>query len=77
MAFTVRLICTPMPMAQLYHHSLHDQYYTGDYNPDGTYKGDWGGNYLTDDQYIFTNKANNAKYVKNEYEMPYGTWISI
>lgn len=55
-------------------HSLHDQYYTGDYNPDGTYKGDWRGNYLTDDQYIFTNTANSAKYVKNEYEMPYGTW---
>ena len=55
-------------------HSLHDQYYTGDYNPDGTYKGDWRGNYLTDDQYIFTNPANGAKYVKNEYEMPYGTW---
>ena len=55
-------------------HSLHDQYYTGDYNSDGIYKGDWHGKYLTDDQYIFTNPKNNAEYVKNEYEMPYGTW---
>ena len=55
-------------------HSLHDQYYTGDYNSDGSYKGNWRGDYLTDNQYIFTNSENGAKYVKNEYEMPYGTW---
>ena len=54
-------------------HSLHDQYYTGDYNPDGTYKGDWRGNYLTDDKYK-TGTPGNSDEVGNVYEMPYGTW---
>ncbi len=49
-------------------HSLHDQYYTGDYDEDGTYH-EWGGSYLTDDRYL-DEKGNPS----NEYEMPYGTW---
>ena len=55
-------------------HTLHDQYYTGDYNSDGTYKGQWRGNYLKDAPYILTDPVTGAEYVKNEYEMPYGTW---
>ena len=54
-------------------HNLHDEYYTDDYTAEG-YKGDWKGKYLTDQQYIFINPKNNAEYVRNEYEMPYGTW---
>ena len=54
-------------------HNLHDEYYTDDYTAEG-YKGDWKGKYLTDQQYIFINPKNNAEYVQNEYEMPYGTW---
>ena len=54
-------------------HNLHDEYYTDDYTAEG-YKDDWKGKYLTDQQYIFINPQNNAEYVRNEYEMPYGTW---
>lgn len=49
-------------------HSLHDQYYTGDYDADGTFH-EWGGRYLTDDKYL-----NDKGNPQNEYELPYGTW---
>ena len=49
-------------------HSLHDQYYTGDYDAAGTHH-DWGGRYLTDDKYL-----NDQGNPQNEYELPYGTW---
>ena len=55
-------------------HSLHDQYYTGDYNlEDGSYKKGWSGSYLTDDKYK-TGTPGNSDEVGNVYEMPYGTW---
>ena len=54
-------------------HSMHDQYYTGDYNDDGTYKGDWHGSYLTDAQYK-TGTPGDSDEVNNHFEMPYGTW---
>ena len=55
-------------------HSLHDQYYTGDYNlEDGSYKKGWSGSYLTDSQYK-TGKLGDSDEVGNVYEMPYGTW---
>lgn len=50
-------------------HDLHDEYYTGDYNEDGTYKSGWTGYYLTDDTY-----KDDKGGVRNEYELPYGTW---
>ena len=46
--------------------SLHDQYYTGDYDENG-YKGAWKGYYLTDEQY-------KDKSWSTEYQMPYGNW---
>ncbi|MDO5595835.1 MAG: S-layer homology domain-containing protein [Bacillota bacterium] len=54
-------------------HSMHDQYYTGDYTNDGTYKDGWSGSYLTDAQYK-TGTLGNSNEVGNVYEMPYGTW---
>ena len=54
-------------------HSMHDQYYTGDYNDNGTYKDGWSGSYLTDAQYK-TGTLGNSNEVGNVYEMPYGTW---
>ena len=54
-------------------HNLHDQYYTGDYNADGTNKDGWTGSYLTASQYK-TGKAGDSNEVGNVYEMPYGTW---
>ena len=52
---------------------MHDQYYTGDYTNDGTYKDGWSGSYLTDAQYK-TGTLGNSNEVGNVYEMPYGTW---
>ena len=54
-------------------HSMHDQYYTGDYDNNGIYKGDWSGSYLTDAQYK-TGTLGKSNEVGNIYEMPYGTW---
>ncbi len=54
-------------------HSMHDQYYTGDYAEDGTYKKGWTGSYLTDNKYK-TGEYGNSNEVGNAYEMPYGTW---
>ena len=55
-------------------HSLHDQYYTGDYDKEsGNRKDGWSGSYLTDSQYK-TGKSGDSDEVGNVYEMPYGTW---
>ena len=54
-------------------HSMHDQYYTGDYDNNGTYKRDWSGSYLTDTQYK-TGTPGDSDEVNNHFEMPYGTW---
>ena len=54
-------------------HCLHDQYYTGDYNLDGTRKNGWSGSYLTADAYK-TGKPGDSNEVGNVYELPYGTW---
>ena len=55
-------------------HSLHDQYYTGDYDKEsGKRKDGWSGSYLTDSQYK-TGKLGDSDEVGNVYEMPYGTW---
>ena len=54
-------------------HSMHDQYYTGDYDNNGTYKRDWSGSYLTDAQYK-TGTPGTSNEVSNYVEMPYGTW---
>ena len=54
-------------------HSMHDQYYTGDYDNNGTYKRDWSGSYLTDTQYK-TGTPGGSDEVNNHFEMPYGTW---
>ena len=54
-------------------HSMHDQYYTGDYDNNGIYKSNWSGSYLTDAQYK-TGTLGNSNEVGNVYEMPYGTW---
>lgn len=54
-------------------HCLHDQYYTGDYNLDGTRKNGWSGSYLTDALYK-TGTPGDSDEVENEYELPYGTW---
>ena len=55
-------------------HSLHDQYYTGDYDKEsGNHKDGWSGSYLTDAKYK-TGKPGDSDEVGNIYEMPYGTW---
>ena len=54
-------------------HSMHDQYYTGDYDNNGTYTGNWSGSYLTDAQYK-TGTPGDSDEVNNHFEMPYGTW---
>ena len=47
-------------------HTMHDQYYTGDYDENG-YKGAWEGYYLTDEQHSDRNW-------NTDYQMPYGNW---
>ena len=54
-------------------HCLHDQYYTGDYNSNGTRKNGWSGSYLTDAVYK-TGTFGGSNEVRNVYELPYGTW---
>lgn len=54
-------------------HCLHDQYYTGDYNSDGTRKNGWSGSYLTDAVYK-TGTFGGSNEIRNVYELPYGTW---
>ena len=54
-------------------HEMYDQYYTGDYNTDGTWKKAWQGSYLTEGKYK-TGTPGNSDEVQNYYEMPYGTW---
>ena len=50
-------------------HNMFDQYYTDNYNEDGSYKGNWTGSYLTDSTY---KKDDGSVY--NVYELPYGSW---